>query len=394
VRGSVVLKMQSYDFDTIVDRHGSASLKWERYKGRDILPLWVADMDFKSPPAVIDALHQRVSHGVFGYTIPSDELVEAVQARLQADYNWTIDADWLLWLPGLVSGLNVSCRAVGDDGDDVLTAIPVYPPFLSAPTHARRNLKTVNLAYTDNRWFYDFDRFENAVTARTRLFMLCNPHNPVGRVFTRVELERLATVCEKHDMVICSDEIHCDLVLDSDKQHLPLATLDPSIAKRTITLMAPSKTYNLPGLGCSYAIIPDAKLRRRFKRAMAGIVPGVNLMGFSATLAALQDDRRWLKALQQYLRQNRALVFEAVEQMPGFKMNRVEATYLAWIDTQASGIQDTVPFFEKAGVGLADGSDFGDARFVRLNFGCPRQTLATALQRMTVARTNRRGAAE
>ncbi len=248
---------------------------------------WVADMDFKSPPAVIDALSQRVSHGIFGYTIPSDELIEVLRARLQADFDWIIDADWLVWLPGLVTGLNVSCRAVGDDGDDVLTAIPVYPPFLSAPANSRRNLKTVALTYTDNRWLYDFDRFEKAITPRARLFMLCNPHNPVGRVFTRAELERLATICEQRDMVICSDEIHCDLVLDSDKRHLPLATLDPSIAKRTITLMAPSKTYNLPGLGCSYAIIPDDKLRRRFQRAMAGIVPGVNLMGFSADFGRL-----------------------------------------------------------------------------------------------------------
>ena len=383
--------MDDYDFDFIVNRQGSASLKWERYKGRDILPLWVADMDFKSPPAVIDALHQRVSHGIFGYTIPSDDLIGAVQARLLADYDWVIDAEWLVWLPGLVTGLNVSCRSVGEDGDDVLTAIPVYPPFLTAPAHSRRNLKTVELTYADNRWLFDFDRFEKAITPRTRLFILCNPHNPVGRVFTRIELERLAAICAKHNMAICSDEIHCDLVLDSDKQHLPLATLDSSIAQRTITLMAPSKTYNLPGLGCSYAIIPNAKLRRRFQRAMDGIVPSVNLMGFSAALAALQDDRRWLKALRKYLCRNRALVFDAIEDMPGLKMNWVEATYLGWIDTRASGIQDPVSFFEKAGVGLSDGKAFGDERFLRLNFGCPRKTLATALQRMATALANRHG---
>jgi len=383
--------MQNYDFDTIVDRQGSASLKWERYKGRDILPLWVADMDFKSPPAVIDALNRRVDHGIFGYTIPTDDLIEAVKTRLQADFDWAIDTDWLLWLPGLVTGLNVSCRVAGDDGDDILTAIPVYPPFLSAPANSRHNLKTVELAYADNRWIYDFDRFEKAVTPSTRLFMLCNPHNPVGRVLSRAELEKLAALCERHDMLICSDEIHCDLVLDVDKRHLPIAALDPSIAKRTITLMAPSKTYNLPGLGCSYAIIPDGKLRGRFKRAMAGIVPGVNLMGFCATLAALQDDRGWLLALREYLRRNRELVSQAIERMPGLEVNRVEATYLAWIDTHASGIPDPVPFFEDAGVGLAEGRDFGDARFVRLNFGCPREILMTALQRMAAALANKAG---
>jgi cystathionine beta-lyase len=381
----MVLNMEPFDFDTLVDRTGSASLKWERYKGRDILPLWVADMDFMSPPAVIDALHKRVAHGVFGYTVPADDLIEAVQVRLQADYNWVIEPDWLVWLPGLVTGLNVSCRAVGNDGDDVLTAVPVYPPFLSAPGYSRRNLITVELSYADQRWFYNFERLEKNVTPRTRLFILCNPHNPVGRVFSRTELEGLAAICSRHDLVICADEIHCDLILDPDKRHVPIATIDPSIADRTITLMAPSKTYNLPGLGCSYAIISNSKLRHDFQRAMAGVVPSVNLMGFTAALAALRDDRRWLTALQGYLRQNRDMVSRAIENLPGFSVNRVEATYLAWIDTRASGIPNPVLFFENAGVGLSDGTAFGAERFMRINFGCPRQILEMALQRMADA---------
>jgi cystathionine beta-lyase len=377
--------MAEFDFDTPIDRHGSASLKWEHYAGSDILPMWVADMDFRSPPAVIKAMHQRTEHGVFGYTMPSRDLVEAVQTRLQVDFNWTIEANWLVWLPGLVTGLNVTCRSVGIDGDDVLTAVPVYPPFLSAPGNSRRQLKTVELSKTNGKWVFDFDRLEKAVTERTRLFILCNPHNPVGRVFDRNELQQLAGICERHDLVICADEIHCDLVLSRDKQHLPIAAIDPAIADRTITLMAPSKTYNLPGLGCSYAIIPNANRRRDFKHAMAGIVPNVNLMGLSAALAALTDDRRWLTSLLEYLRQNREIVSAAVKGLAGMRMGQVEATYLAWIDTRATGITRPIAFFERAGVGLSDGTDFGGPGFVRLNFGCAKKTLIEALERMADA---------
>jgi cystathionine beta-lyase len=347
--------------------------------------MWVADMDFKSPPAVRDALKQRAAHGIFGYSIPPKDLFEAVQYRMQEDFSWPVKADWIVWLPGLVTGLNVACRAVGDDGDDVLTAIPVYPPFLSAPGNSRRRLSTVALSYAKGKWGFDFDRLASAVTERTRLFILCNPHNPVGRVFDRDELKQLAVICERHNMVICADEIHCDLVLSRDKQHLPIAAIDPSIADRTITLMAPSKTYNLPGLGCAYAIIPNANLRRNFKRAMAGIVPNVNLMGFSAGLAALRDDRQWLTALLQYLRQNRDMVAEAIKPMAGLQMGHVEATYLAWIDTRDTGINRPIDFFEQSGVGLSDGIDFKGPGFVRLNFGCPKRVLTEALQRMADA---------
>ena len=267
-----------FDFDTPVERRGTASLKWEKYKGRDIIPLWVADTDFRSPPAVISRLQQRVADGVFGYTIPSEELNNVVVAMLKARYDWVVKPEWLIWLPGLVTGLNVACRAVGEDGDDVMTAVPIYPPFLTAPANSRRNLIKVPLKEKNNRWEFDFDRLERSITPKTRLFILCNPHNPVGRVFRRDELITLTSICKKHDIVICSDEIHCDLILDKDKVHIPTATLDPETAARTITLMAPSKTYNLPGLGCSFGVISDNGLQQRFKNTMAGIVPMVNVL--------------------------------------------------------------------------------------------------------------------
>ncbi len=253
-----------FDFHTVIDRRNTASLKWDKYKGRDILPLWVADMDFKSPPSVLKALQDRVEHGIFGYAVTPEALIDITVSMLFEQYEWQVHPDWLVWLPGLVTGLNVTCRAVGSPGDDVLTAIPVYPPFLSAPLHFQQNIVTVPLESRDGRWEFDFDSLENAITPKTRLFMLCNPHNPVGRVFTRDELLRIAAICEKHDLIICSDEIHCGMILDSDKFHIPFAVLGKELQDRTITLMAPSKTYNIAGLGCSFAVISNAQLRRSF----------------------------------------------------------------------------------------------------------------------------------
>jgi cystathionine beta-lyase len=342
-------------------------------------------MDFRSPPAVLDALVERIEHGVFGYTAPSHALVETIVSMLDELYAWKVEPKWLVWLPGLVTGINVSCRAVGGDDDEVITAVPVYPPFLTAPEFSRRNLVTVPLSEADDEWQFDLDRFERAITSRTRLFLLCSPHNPTGRIFTADELAALAQVCARHDVVICSDEIHCGLLLDQDKKHIPTATLSPDVARATITLMAPSKTFNLPGLGCSFAIIPDRDLRRGFVKAMAGIVPHVNTLGYTATLAAYRDSHRWHEQLLEYLRANRELVEETIRGIPGLAMKHVEATYLAWIDARALGLDDPATFFEGAGVGLSHGKDFGGPGFVRLNFGCRRATLEEALSRMARA---------
>ncbi len=378
-------KNQLFDFDTPVERYATASLKWDKYRDRDIIPLWVADMDFRSPPAVIKALQQRVAYGVFGYTLTPQELNEIVVVMLKNLYGWEVEPGWLIWLPGLVTGLNVVCRALGEQGDDVMTTVPVYPPFLTAPEHFRRNLIKVPLIEKKNRWKFDFDRLEKSITANTRVFILCNPHNPVGRVYTRNELETLAAICKKHNVVICSDEIHCGLILDKDKPHIPTASLDPETAERTITLMAASKTFNLPGLGCAFAVICEKNLRRKFKEAMAGIVPRVNTLGYTASRVAFEDCSDWHEALLDYLRGNRDTVQGAVNRMPFLSMAPVEATYLAWIDMRAAGIRNPAAFFEDAGVGLQDGIEFDGPGFVRLNFGCSRSLLEKALLRMAAA---------
>jgi len=370
------------DFDEIIDRSGTSSVKWERYRGRDILPLWVADMDFRSPPAVIDALQQRVTHGIFGYTLPPAELVEAVLSHLREDFGWRVEPEWIVWLPGIVAGLNGACRAVGSDGDDVLILTPVYPPFLSAPRLSGRTTLAIPLAEDGNSWTLDLEAIERAVTPRTRLLLLCNPHNPVGRAYDRHELSRLAELCEKRRLTICSDEIHAGLVLEPGRRHIPLASLSPETASRTITLLAPSKTCNIAGLGCGFAVIPSPDLRQRFLRVTEGIVPYVNVLGYTAALAAYRDSRDWHAQLIDYLRANLVLVEESVQRMPGLAMNHPEATYLAWIDCRNLGVKKPAAFFEDAGVGLSDGNSFGGEGYVRLNFGCPRPLLRQALERM------------
>ena len=375
----------SFDFDAPVERAGSDSTKWGRYAGRDIIPLWVADMDFAAPPAVIEALRRRVEHGVFGYNQPTASQVDAVVAYLERHFGWRIDPEWIVWLPGLVSALNVACRAVGDPGDAVFTATPIYPPFLSAPRFSGRKLNRVELACSDGRWQWDKIALQNASTAATRLFLLCHPHNPVGRCWSREELVDLAAFAEQNDLVVCSDEIHCGLILDPDKRHIPFASLSPAAAKRSITLMAPSKTYNIPGLGCAFAVIPEAALRRRFLRAMDGIVPHVNVLGLAACEAAYRDCGDWHRELITYLGGNRDLVAAAVDAEKRAKMSHVEATYLAWIDVRELGLAQPAAHFEAHGLGLSDGADFGAPGWLRLNFGCARATLNAALARFAAA---------
>ena len=378
-----------FDFDTPVDRRGTGSQKWDKYAGHDIIPMWVADMDFRSPPAVIAALQARVAHGVFGYTSAPPELAESIVDHLAHDYAWRIEPQWIVWLPGLVTGLNLACLLAGEAGDGVITLTPIYPPFLSAPRRAQRECIRVPLLDDGARWAIDLDRLESSITARTRMLLFCNPHNPVGRVYTQDELQSIADLCLRHDLIVCSDEIHNGLVLDGDKRHHPMAALSPEIAARSLTLMAPSKTYNIPGLGMSFAVVSDVPLRQRLYQAMAGFIPSVNALGFTAALAAYRDAEAWRAALLDYLRGNRDLVKRHVAAMQGLSMHHVEATYLAWIDCRESGIANPHRFFEQAGVGLSDGRDFGNDGFLRLNFGCSRVLLGTALERMSAALTRR-----
>ncbi|MBN1509409.1 MAG: PatB family C-S lyase [Sedimentisphaerales bacterium] len=372
----------SFDFDAVTDRRNTDSLKWDRYRGRDVIPMWVADMDFQAPPTVLEALHQRVEHGVFGYPMPPRELMQVVVARMEQMYRWRIEPSWIVWLPGVVPALNIVCRAFGDDGDEVLTFTPIYPPFLSAPPLSRKSLRTVPLRREGHLYTFDTEELGRAISSRSRILLLCNPHNPVGRRYEADEIRRVAEICVEHDIVLCSDEIHCDLILDGGP-HTPAATLSPEISAHTITLMAPSKTFNIPGLHCAVAVIENEERRARFNRAREGIVPGVNALGYAACLAAYRDCEPWRLALIDYLRANRDVVKDFVnEQVTGLTMDDVQATYLAWIDATGLGVQDPARFFEDHGVALSDGADFDGPGCLRLNFGCPRQTLLEGLRRL------------
>lgn len=378
----------SFDFDHPPRRQGTDSQKWQKYGERDVLPMWVADMDFRSPPAIAEAIKQRADYGIFGYARPVKSTVDSVVNMLRERHGWEIQPAWIVWLPGLVVGLNVTAIAFADLGDEVLTLTPVYPPFLTAPKNSGRVAVQVPfvLNATEHKWEIDWPALEAAVSPRTKLFFLCNPHNPLSRVWRRDELLRLGEFCTRHNLVLCSDEIHCDLILDPTLKHVCTATLSPEIARRTVTLIAPSKTYNMPGLGTSLAIIPDATLRARFVRASAGIVAEVTSIGFAACEAAYRDGEPWRKELIEYLRGNRDLVLNFVRtELPGIKIAApLEATYLAWLDVSALRIADPISHFEAHGVGLSDGAYFAarPGSHVRLNYGCPRATLLEGLARM------------
>ena len=377
------------DFDTPIDRLGSDSIKWTKYAA-DVIPLWVADMDFTSPPAVLQALHERVAHGVFGYGSDTKQLTEILVARLLSLYGWRVTPQDIVYLPGVVPGFNLACLAYAEEAERVVVQTPVYPPLLKAPFETGRDSAEVSFNQNaDGKYEVDWDQFESAIAAKSRLFILCNPQNPLGRVFTRAELEKMATICLRAGTIVCSDEIHCDLVF-AGHRHVPLASLDPEIAARTITLMAPSKTYNLAGLQCSFAVIQNEALRKRYQAAAKGLMSHLNTLGCTAAVAAYSQGQGWLDNLLGYLRTNRDITVNYIrEHLPNIRVTAPEGTYLAWLDcTNVPALSQPYQFFLKqAHVALSDGKQFGapGEGHVRLNFGCRRELLLQALERMRIA---------
>ena len=370
----------TFDFDAPLERAGTWSTRWERYAGRDVIPLWVADSDFRSPPSVLEALEKRVKHGVFGYTTAPQELREAIVERLARLYRWRVDPSWIVFLPGVVPGLHLAARKLLPSDGHALIPTPVYQHFKRAVELAPRAYTELPLVLEGGRWVYDLDFFRKAISAKSKMFFLCNPQNPGGTVFTRSELERLAALAG--DMLIVSDEIHCDLVLDRDKRHVPIASLAPEISRHTVTLMSPNKAFNIPAAGCAWAIIEDANLRGILSGDLnAHVLPSPSVFGYVAALAAYRGGAAWLAAQLDYLRANRDLVEKALD----LPIAHVEATYLAWIDCSALKASDACELFLQHGVALSPGLQFGDARFVRLNFGTQRSRLREALERMKTA---------
>ncbi len=344
------------------------------------MPFWVADMDFKAPDFILQGLHDRLEHGIIGYTVTPPGVEAAFCEWLTRAYGWTVDPQWLVWLPGVVTGFNLAARAAIDAGDGILIPKPVYYPFLDVPDHAGGRALLSDLVLADDQWVMDFD--DLIVKARdARLFMLCNPQNPTGRVYSRQELTQVAQLCLQHDLVLMSDEIHCPLILDASTTHVPVASLIPELLHKTITLFSPTKAYNFPGLGCAVAVIPDHTLRERFVAARGGLVAGIGPLAYLACELAWSDRGPWLPALLDTLRGNEKLVRDAV----GSRMTRVEGTYLAWIDIRDLKLPDVEAHFLKHGLGPSFGEQFGGPGFIRFNFGCPRLTLQSGLQRLRSA---------
>ena len=374
-------------FDACPDRRGTGSEKWDRWAGRDVLPVWVADMDFPAAEVILDAIRDRVAHGVFGYTHEPPGFAPALAAHLASRHGWTIDPGHVVGTPGVVTGLSITARLLAAADDEILTFTPVYPPFLFLPGLAGRRSVRVPLAQAAGSWSIDWEALEAAVTPRATIFWLCHPHNPTGTVWSRADLERLAEFAARHGLTVVSDEIWADLILDeaAGVRHVPFASLDHPVARAAITLTAPSKTWNLAGLGCAAAIVPDPALRTRWRAAGGGLVPMVNPLGYAAAEAAWRHGEPWRQKLLALVRHHRDLVQRAVETNAGLVCVPAQATYLAWIDCRGTGVADPQATCEAAGLGPSYGREFGTPGFIRINTACPTDRLAAALARLSTA---------
>lgn len=373
-------------FDRAPRRDNTDSHKWRKYKGGGIIPAWVADTDFRAPPAVLAALTARLRHGVFGYADIPEGLTEVICRYFCQRWSWEVSPSSLFFLPGLGAAIHIVCRMAAGGG--ILTPSPIYHVFRHAPAIAKAKRVDINMMLDDNGvWRLPLASLQKAadktINNNIKLFQLCNPHNPGGKIYEREELLDIAAFCEENDMFICADEVHADLILDDDKKHLPIASLDENIAKRVITLQSPSKAFNIAGLNFAVAVVPDT-LRSRFVAAAAGSgTSHLNPFGIAAAMAAWSgecDD--WLLQSNNHLRMNRDRLSAAMNNIPGITMPHLPATYLAWLNIGALKLHNPPKHFESFGVGMSAGADFGDADYMRLNFGCTPKLLNQIITRL------------
>ncbi len=393
-----------YDFDRLIDRTNTNCAKWDGreavFGSTDILPMWVADMDFPIAKPIVEALRKRTEHEIYGYTRTSPSVTEAVIDRMKQKYDWKVEPEWVVFTPGVVPALHAAVMAFTHHGDEVIIQEPVYHPFSSAITANGCTVVNNQLKLTNGRYAIDFEDLESKfrprtggmtlATPRIRLMLLCHPHNPVGRVWTEEELRRMGEIIIRNDALMVSDEIHCELLFRGFR-HLPFAAISEEFAQNCLVCMAPSKTFNLAGLRASSIIIPNKKIRDRFNAARAGIMPGPNVFGLVALEAAYRYGDEWLEQLLEYLQGNLEFLMKYfAERIPEIKAIKPEGTYLVWLDCRQLGM-DTMSLRtfmrEKARVGLEDGDTFGasGAGFQRMNIACPRATLEKALKRMEQA---------
>jgi len=381
-----------YNFDQVLDRRASDSIKWNFFE-EDVLPLWVADMDFLSPPEVLDALKKRIDHGVFGYSKTQDKTKSAVQSWLSNRHGWKVQPDDILIIPGVVQAFNVAAAAYSQPGDSVLIQTPAYHPYFYVSSNSQLNQIDSPLVCESSGYYsLDSSLFKHSLHPDTRTFMLCNPHNPTGRVFNESELHSIAHSCIENNTIICSDEIHSDIVHPGYK-HIPIASLSSEIAHMSVTMVSATKSFNLAGLKSSAVIIPDPRLRELFSNQLSGFVGSVNVLGETALTAAYGYGEDWLTELLNYLEGNRQLLLDFVNnELPGINLFPPEGTYLAWLDCSDLDLDDPADFFLKqARVGLNSGEWFGEnySHHARINFGCPREILTAALERIKSALLSR-----
>ena len=382
----------STDFNKIIERNNTSSLKWdftlERFGRKDILPMWVADMDFPSPPQVIEAIRNRADHGLFGYTKVSETYNSEVLKWMESRNKWLVKEEWLVHTPGVVTSINSAVLAFTEEGDKILVQTPVYYPFFSSITENSRQLITNPLTLKDDYYNIDFDDLEIKLKNNVKMMIFCSPHNPGGRVWNKEELSNVAKLCNKYNVLLVSDEIHSDLVYKGNI-HLPIATLDDETLQNTITCISPTKTFNIAGLATSITIIPNKLLRNKFQKTLNRTgADMLNIFGMVAAEAAYKDGGEWLEDLLVYLQGNLDLLTQFIsEKIDTIKLIKPEATYLAWLDCRklpiaTGGLKEF--FVKEAAVGLNDGITFGEngLGFQRINFACPRSILLEGLKRI------------
>lgn len=384
-----------WNFDEEVKREGSDSIKYdlryETFGRKDVIPMWVADMDFKTPDFIINKLKDRMQHEIFGYSFRPPEYYFSIVKWLHKRHNWKIDKDWICFSPGIVPALNLCTLAFTRPGDSIIVQPPVYFPFFSAVESHGRNLAYNSLTEKDGKWTMDYDSLISVVDETTKMIILSNPHNPVGRAWTREELGKLAEICLKKNILILSDEIHCDLVFP-EFVHTPVASLSEEIAEITVTCIAPSKTFNLAGLSTSSMIISNPVLRKYFNRKIESLhIGNGNIFGTITSIAAYSEGHEWLDSLLSYLEDNIKYVQKyCYEMIPEIIPCETEATYMIWLDCRKlsmSGKELQDFFVNKAGIGMNEGSTFGPGGegFMRMNIGTTRQTVTKALEHIEKA---------
>lgn len=383
-------------FDEVINRHNTDSIKYdfaEKWgKPKDVLPLWVADMDFRAPDQILKAMTEKSEYGIFGYSESRDDYFEVLRSWFERRHGWQIKPEWLVKTPGVVNAICTSVRAFTEKGDSVIIQQPVYYPFENAVTSNGRKLVVSELKYSEGKYTIDFEDFENKIISnQAKLFILCNPHNPVGRVWTREELERLGDICVRHSVIIVSDEIHEDFVYPGHR-HSILASLKPEYSQLTVTCTAPSKTFNIAGLQVSNVFIENSELMQKFRDEMSGSgILGVNIMGITASKAAYRYGDVWLEELKNYLQKNLGFLREFLnERLPQIRLVEPEGTYLVWLDFRKLGMDDkklNELIIKKAGLWLDEGTMFGKGGegFQRVNIACPSSVLENALSKLESA---------